>query len=403
MNENAMVLVLFAGLALGCDPSGDDGNPPAMGTDASATDATTGGPDPDDTASDAATDGDDDDDDDDNDDDDGVDESGDDTGGSDDTGGTDEGMEVGLPYDPDAPSCDGLEVQCAGASCCTTVNMPAGTAQVGRGDGGSDACPDEFLGQCFSHEAPEHDVVLDAFAMDHYVVTVGRFRAFTEAWYDHWRPSAGEGAIAGVEGSGWQPSWDDFVPSSFNHDCSLAIDSTWTDEPGPNEDKPIDCVSWYHAQAFCIWDGGRLPTEAEWEYAAGGGDEDRLFPWGAAAVDDSRTVMDAGAVQPVGTKPDGAGRWGHLDLAGNTTEWVLDCYGEDFFESPDATADNAALLPAPDGEWPCGHLSGFSPDLHVRKGGGASTEAFNRVAYREYETAGNSVPSVSFRCARPTQ
>jgi len=405
MNENATLLVFFAGLALGCDPSGDDGQSPAMGTDDAATAGTDGRPDPGDTEGDASED------------DEGADSTGTDgpgdsegtdgpdgtTDGTGGTDGTDGGVNEPAPYDPGAPSCDGLETLCAGQSCCTTVDLPAGTVDVGRGPGGSDSCPAEFPNECYSNEEPEHEVALDPFAMDHYVVTVGRFRAFTEAWFDNWRPSPGEGAIAGVEGSGWQESWNEFMPASFDHDCSLQIPSTWTEQPGANEDKPVDCVSWYHAQAFCIWDGGRLPTEAEWEYAAGGGDQDRLYPWGAEPANDSLAVMNAGAVQPVGTKPDGAGRWGHLDLGGNTFEWVLDCYDEDFFGTPQASADNAVLLPAADGEWPCGQISGFSPDLHVLKGGGASALTYNRVATRIEGRAEAPAPSQTFRCARSVQ
>jgi sulfatase modifying factor 1 len=80
-----------------------------------------------------------------------------------------------------------------------------------------------------------------------------------------------------------------------------------------------------------------LPTEAEWEYAAAGGDQNRLYPWGSAALDCTRTHLssdypyycaaDGGAVEAVlavGSFPAGNGRWGHSDLTGNASEWTLD-------------------------------------------------------------------------------
>lgn len=395
MTKNVMLMVLSAGLVLGCDPAEDEGTP-GMGT--GATDSSTGAGGNDSTGDDGTT---------------GTTEttategtSGSGSSGSgsigdsgSSSGGTDGEVEDGTPYDPGAPSCDGLETECAGASCCTTVNLPAGTVAVGRSSSGVDACPDEFISECFSGETPEHDVALDGFALDHYAVTVGRFRAFVAAWDDDWRPARGGGEIPGAAGSGWQPAWNDYLPDAFDLQCNAS--ATWTETPGSDEDKPIGCVSWYHAQAFCIWDGGRLPTEAEWEYAAAGADENRLYPWGGEAIDETRSVYDTGTIEPVGTKPDGAARWGHMDMAGNTSEWVFDCRDDDFYETPEASADNAALVPSGEkGETPCGNNG--STDPRVLKGGGNSSSfaTYNRVATRDEGQGDLGYGGITFRCAR---
>jgi formylglycine-generating enzyme len=101
----------------------------------------------------------------------------------------------------------------------------------------------------------------------------------------------------------------------------------------------MNCLTWYQAFAFCIWDDARLPTEAEWEYAARGGDEERLYPWGYVP-DSSRVNCASGSVIRVGEAGAGrdSGRWGHVDLVGNVWEWARDRYDPSFYALPQASA-----------------------------------------------------------------
>jgi formylglycine-generating enzyme required for sulfatase activity len=174
------------------------------------------------------------------------------------------------------------------------------------------------------------------FRLDVFEVTVGRFRTYL-ADLAHGRPKPGDGALPKVAGSGWSTAWP--FPSTRT-DFELLLAScpeghSWTGSPEPShESLPIDCVSWYEAFAFCAWDGGRLPTEAEWMIAAGGGEQQRVFPWSSppssAAVDGSYAVFSSDAAHPrasmdsVGSRPAGIGRWGQFDLGGNAQEWLFD-------------------------------------------------------------------------------
>jgi hypothetical protein len=90
-------------------------------------------------------------------------------------------------------------------------------------------------------------------------------------------------------------------------------------------------LSWYVAYAFCIWDAGFLPSEAEWNFAASGGAEQRVYPWSipptSKDIDMSHAVYGSVASAAVGSKsPLGDGLFGHADLAGNLAEWTLDVY-----------------------------------------------------------------------------
>jgi formylglycine-generating enzyme required for sulfatase activity len=182
------------------------------------------------------------------------------------------------------------------------------------------------------------------FRLDKYEVTVGRFRRFVAA-YAQEMVQVGAGKNPNNAGdSGWTAAWNASLPATAS-DLTAAVKcepmrQTWTDIAGANENRPINCVSWYEAFAFCIWDGGRLPTEAESNYAAAGGSEQRVYPWGSTTIDcgdanfggatfpaTACVLPGTGATNDVGSEsPTGDGKWGQSDLAGNLWEWTLDWY-----------------------------------------------------------------------------
>lgn len=193
-----------------------------------------------------------------------------------------------------------------------------------------------------------YPATVSPFVLDRYEVTVGRFRKFVEAGMGTRAnpPPTGAGSrrLNGLDGQGgWDASWN----GSLAADTAALIGAvkcdgsfqSWTDAAGANEELPINCITWYEAHAFCAWDGGFLPSEAEWNYAAAGGEEQRAYPWsspaGAATIDCSyanyaycaNPQAGVSAINRVGTEsPKGDGKWGQADLAGNVHEWVLDWY-----------------------------------------------------------------------------
>jgi formylglycine-generating enzyme required for sulfatase activity len=198
---------------------------------------------------------------------------------------------------------------------------------------------------------------VSSFRLDKYPVTVGRFRQFVNAVWPPdggagWLPVAGSGKHAHLNagmglvnvddeaGVDYETGWaatDDFDIAATNTYLACA-NATWTPLAGSNENLPVNCVSWWESYAFCIWDGGFLPSEAEWEYAAAGGSEQREYPWGSTAPGTANQYAVYGCyypnasggctakIAPVGFAAHGAGLWGQLDLAGNLWEWNLDSY-----------------------------------------------------------------------------
>lgn len=168
-------------------------------------------------------------------------------------------------------------------------------------------------------------------------------------------------------------------------------------------DLPITHVRFDDAVSYCAWAGGRLPTEAEWEYAARGV-EGREFPWGNVynphlanhgsfardASDGSDGFLD---LAPVGSFPDGATPLGVLDMAGNAAEWVADVLEVDVHDHPVGYGEEAVTDPPPK------TTGGAGGGFHVVRGGSFEDGAmWLRSAARD-TTLQPRPPHVGFRCA----
>ena len=95
-------------------------------------------------------------------------------------------------------------------------------------------------------------------------------------------------------------------------------------DPSRAAECAVSDVTWHEAVAFCVWAGLRLPTEAQWEYAARGPDDVRSYPWGDAAPTRERALFAQTRLEPVGSRPAGVGPFRAHDQAGGVFEWVLD-------------------------------------------------------------------------------
>jgi iron(II)-dependent oxidoreductase len=252
----------------------------------------------------------------------------------------------------------------------TMVYVPGGTFQMGsspaqirealelcdpHAEGA--ACPRKL----FDDEAPQHTVRLDGFWIDQTEVTNSQYRLCL---------------AAGI--------------------CQHTVCLDNRDANAP--DQPVGCVTWEDANAFCEWVGARLPTEAEWEYAARGPDAS-VFPWGNS-FDPTRlnyceincyspwrdTSYDDGynLAAPVGEFPSGASWCGTVDMAGNVLEWVADWYDAGYYGiSP---VDN-----------PQGPASGTE---HVMRGGASNQNpSYQRAAWRSSLMLSGWYGLLGIRCA----
>ncbi len=195
------------------------------------------------------------------------------------------------------------------------VHIPAGEFQIGNNKRAND------------RYKPENTVYVDSFYMDKYPVTNAQYKIFLEA-NPHWRKS-----------SKW-PEWNKarkrimstlFIYSKY-HDGNYLKHWNGVNFPNGKTDHPVTHVSWYAAMAYAEWAGKRLPSEAEWEKAARGGQTGQKYPWG----DELNSSMaycakGVGVTTSVGQYP--PNDYGLHDIVGNVWEWCLDEYTPNFFAS----------------------------------------------------------------------
>jgi formylglycine-generating enzyme required for sulfatase activity len=198
------------------------------------------------------------------------------------------------------------------------VRIPGGKFTMGSSGGRADA-------------HPPHEVTVNSFQIAKTLVTNKQYKACVAAG-SCTALHLSDGTCRVYDGSKWDMG---SLPESFQGD-----------------DQPAVCVDWNQAQVFAQWAGGRLPTEAEWEYAARSAGKDQKYPWGDEAATCERAIINDGVLAPgcgristgpVCSKPAGNTRQGLCDMAGNAWEWMEDWYHPSYSGAP---ADGSAWVDA---------------------------------------------------------
>ena len=258
----------------------------------------------------------------------------------------------------------------------------------------------EWIEKYAKDEAPKHRVTVDGFWMYTHEVTVAQFQKFVDA--------TGHKTTAEKEGKGrhYNAEKDEWVwVKGLSWRCPFEKGAA------ARPDHPVVQVSWDDAQAYCRWAGARLPTEAEWEYAARGGDTGlagkphHAFVWGSdAPTRPVANMWDESAARkwpktnylefpkyddgyaltaPVGAYA--ANGFGLFDMAGNVWEWCSDWYDEGYYANSPASNPTGS----PDGKY------------RVARGGAwNSPPGLMRVSSRNWDAPDDRDSDSGFRCAR---
>ena len=240
------------------------------------------------------------------------------------------------------------------------VLIPAGKFEMGSGDAAS------------FYEQPVHTVHVEAFYMDTHAVTNLEYQQFL------------------IQNSSWQKNR---IKDEL-HDGDYLLNWDGNSYPAGKANHPVTWVSWYSAIAYAMWVGKRLPTEAEWEYAARGGLSGKNYPWGdvlsSAKANYDRNVGDTTVV---GKYP--ANGYGLYDMSGNVWEWCLDLYDDDFyFTSPRKNPRSGANEP----EWIINNFTDITAERVLRGGGWSALPQGFSVTHRFRLLPMNTSYDYGFRC-----
>lgn len=277
------------------------------------------------------------------------------------------------------------------------IRLPGGTFWMGNG--GKDGFPADG-------EGPVREVSLDPFYIDACTVTNRQFAEFVDA----------SGYRTEAEKFGWSYVFEMFLTPRHTPHLMGRVQGTpwwfavkgafWFQPEGPGStisdrmDHPVVHVTWNDAAAYCKWAGKRLPTEAEWEFAARGGLDRNIYPWGNELTPDGihmcniwqgtfpekNTARDGyvGTAPAKSFEPNG---YGLYNVSGNVWEWVSDWFSPAYYK-----------------EGPAGNPQGpVKGDRRSMRGGSYLCHKSYcnryRVAARNANTPDSSSGNIGFRCA----
>ena len=289
--------------------------------------------------------------------------------------------------------------------------------------------------QASADEYPKHKVEVSGFWIDATEVTNAEFAKFVKA--THYITTAEK-----------KPDWEEMQktlppgtpkpPDSLLVAASLVFHQTsgpvdlndysqwwrwvkgadWKHPEGPGsniigkENYPVVQVSWYDAMAYCKWAGKRLPTEAEWEFAARGGLENQIYPWGNESINGGKPKANSwggkfpyynddkdGFVKLAPIKSFMPNRYGLYDMAGNVWEWCSDWYDADYYKS----FGNTIAINPKGPEKSNDPMEPYTPKRSLRGGSFLCNDSYcsgYRVARRMKSSPDTGLEHTGFRCVR---